>query len=489
MRKLNFAVAGAMALILAASCTDGNVTTPSRAASGRPSFTQVANAGYTTVDEFIDGTGHCSNGNPNVNCNIYDGKQYVWMNGGPLASSLGDGTYFFAVLSPSGQNNEVNDGITADPDKGTPHNLSDDVDAYTNRSFTIAAGVVTALGNHQQDGNKIRLFDYSNTLNPGGVYIMAVCKIQDAAHSNLYPVDPSSCKYDAFKVLAGTVCTTDCGPTGLLTIDKFYDSNGDGIRQNTEPLIIGWQVFDNFVEQHTPFSDPNAPAGDHVISEGIPTAPSSWFISHKDIGGANLLSAPVNLGTATATDLTVTASVSAILPAAVLFGDYCVRGSGGLTLGFWSNPNGKLVLGAHDPAWRTSLNDATNNGKLYIASASKNGTIAVSQYLVPTGAFSTAFSSFSSWLTGGQASTNGSALYMLSVQYAAMELNIAYEGTDPNAFYPPANETIGALMAQVKAELNAPTTRTVETGFITLLNGLNNGGSVIAAPGVCAVTF
>jgi hypothetical protein len=43
----------------------------------------VSGAGFTTVNEAMDGSGHCENGNPGVNCNLYDGKQYVWLNGGP----------------------------------------------------------------------------------------------------------------------------------------------------------------------------------------------------------------------------------------------------------------------------------------------------------------------------------------------------------------------------------------------------------------------
>src|SRR5690349_16840121 len=65
--------------------------------------TPVTGAAFTTVNESVDGTGHCQNGNPNVNCNIYDGKQFVWLNGGPSTAYVGDGTYFFAVLDPGGQ--------------------------------------------------------------------------------------------------------------------------------------------------------------------------------------------------------------------------------------------------------------------------------------------------------------------------------------------------------------------------------------------------
>jgi hypothetical protein len=487
--------AAATTLAVALACSDGSLTNPGNhlQSPNRPALTQVSNAGYTTVNVGVDGSGHCANGNPNVNCNIYDVKSSVWMNGGPVGVALGDGTYFFAVLSPSGQNAEVNDGTDATADKGTPHNLSDDFDAYTNRTFSISGGTVSYSGLHDFDSNKIRLADYSNTLNPGGVYIMAICKIQDAANNNLYPVDPSSCKYDAFKVQESE-CTVDCGggPAGILTIDKFYDTNADGVYDVLTDPIIGWQVFDNFVQHFTPYADNNAPPGDHVVSEGVPTSPAGWFISHKDIGSSNLLGAPVSLQTATATDLTVTVTVTSNATAAVLFGNYCQVGSGGFTLGFWSNPNGKLVLSANDPAWRNFLNDAANHGTLWKASASKNGTITTSIYTVPGGAFNSAFSSFSAWLTSGNASNNGSALYMLSVQYVAMELNILYKGVDPNAYYPAAGKTIGALMTDVKNELNAGpngTSRTYETSLIKLLDYLNNGGKVVAAPHTCTPAF
>lgn len=146
-------------------------------------------AGFTSVDVGIDGSGHCKNGGPDVvNCNIYDGKQYVWMNGGPAAAALGDGSYFFAVLEP---------GAQADPNDGTTGNLSSVYDTYTNRTFTISGSTFTYGGSHDLDGGKIRLMQYADTTNPGSVYILAICSLAN------YPVDPSSCKYDAFKVETG----------------------------------------------------------------------------------------------------------------------------------------------------------------------------------------------------------------------------------------------------------------------------------------------
>src|SRR5919201_6768751 len=167
----------------------------------------VSVATFTTVNETVDGTGHCQNGNPNVNCNIYDGKEFVWLNGGPATASLGDGSYFFAVLDPGGQ---------ADPNDGSAKNLSSPNDAYTDRTFSVSSGTVSYSGPHNFDSNKIRLMPYDDTSNPGGVYILAICYLGPDLQNTAYPVDPSSCKYDAFKIQEGEEI-----PHGLpLTITK-----------------------------------------------------------------------------------------------------------------------------------------------------------------------------------------------------------------------------------------------------------------------------
>ena len=158
--------------------------------------TPVTGAAFTTVNETFDGTGHCANGNPNVNCNIYDGKQYVWLNGGPSVAYVGDGNYFFAVLAPGGQ---------ADPNDGGAKNLSDQIaapwaggeinsdgstvpsgDDYTNRMFNVTGGTVTYSGSHDFNSNKIRLMPYEDTTNPGGVYILPICSL-----ANNFPVTPA----------------------------------------------------------------------------------------------------------------------------------------------------------------------------------------------------------------------------------------------------------------------------------------------------------
>jgi len=202
-----------------------------------PGAFAVSGAGYTTVNTAVDGTGHCKNGNPGVNCNIYDTKEAVWLNGGPAANGLGpDGQYFFAVLAPGGQPN---------PNDGGAKNLSDDYDAYTNRTFTITNGEVSAYGGtHTFDSGSgggahpnnsppfIRLFPYADTTNPGGVYILAICSLGTG-----YPVAPKSCKYDAFKVQTGKGKVQ-----AVLSGMKYLDANSSGRFDSGESGLAGWTI-------------------------------------------------------------------------------------------------------------------------------------------------------------------------------------------------------------------------------------------------------
>jgi hypothetical protein len=210
----------------------------------------VSGAAFTTDDIWVDGDSKDICKNTSINCNIYGAKKYVWLNGGPSANGLGpDGQYFFAVMSPGGQPN---------PNDGGAKNLSDDFDAYTNRTFAVSNGEVSAYaGTHDLDsGNLIhpnrktctkpggcapdgmppflRLAPYADTTNPGGVYIMAICSLADG-----YPVDPRDCKYDAFKVKQGPV-SYDLMLSGM----KFQDTYADGIKNDsaTDPGLAGWTV-------------------------------------------------------------------------------------------------------------------------------------------------------------------------------------------------------------------------------------------------------
>lgn len=231
-RTLLFAI-GAMLVVAAPASADKPVTFGG------------GNALMTTINYTFDHANHCSNGNPHDtvvnNCNQYDGKQYVWFNGGPTSTSgfsHGDGYYFFVVLEPGGKSGsslEYNDH--GDP---TDANLSDDFDTYQNRTFHVTNGQIDSTsGSHtlsldtEVGQNKLRLLPYSTTTNPGGVYQLAVCWLGKDSPSN-YPItNTSDCaKSDNFKTgLDGT--GPECPEPEFIkkdgynmAIQKFRDTGG-----------------------------------------------------------------------------------------------------------------------------------------------------------------------------------------------------------------------------------------------------------------------
>jgi hypothetical protein len=202
--------------------------------SDNPGYTQITGTTYGTD---TDGTTTsttplsytdlaCINGkshtDPANNCNIYNAKPDVWLSGLPGPASIPQGTYFFAVLDPGGQR-DANDGSAG--------NLS--VDPYTARTFSVADdGTITNFGTHAYDAsprndasgpkNVLQVWPFADTDNQGGVYILAVCRIDqlssfddqtDPQHptydASKTPVGADNCKYDAFKVLKSPL---NCDP-------------------------------------------------------------------------------------------------------------------------------------------------------------------------------------------------------------------------------------------------------------------------------------
>ena len=229
----------------------------------------VSGAAFTTFNPSVDGdpTEICKNSI--INCNIYSSKEYVWLNGGPDANGLGpEGTYFFAVLVPGGQ---------PDPNDGVAKNLSDDYDTYENRRFMVNdQGEVSAYisdadsttEDHWVDSGSrnacatkgkgpsscektdpddsppyIRLFPYADTTNPGGVYIMAICKLPDDM-TNFSGVNPRDCKYDAFKVKENGPVTASLVLSGMKFEDVYADGKADWVFPDyKDPGLEEWQIY------------------------------------------------------------------------------------------------------------------------------------------------------------------------------------------------------------------------------------------------------
>ncbi|MFP5374775.1 MAG: hypothetical protein ACLGHW_07740, partial [Gammaproteobacteria bacterium] len=160
----------------------------------------------------------------------------------------------------------------------------------------------------------------------------------------------------------------------------------------------------------------------------------------------------------------------------VEFGNFCLVGSGGRTLGFWSNRNGFAAMndgGTVEPELLLLRNLNLRNA---------NGT-----HLNPT-----SYSQFRSWLL---AATAENMAYMLSAQLAAMALNVEAGFVDAGDFYILFGGTIGDLMADADAALLADGStpagdpnRALQEELKDYLDELNNGALVVPAV-PCAATF
>lgn len=180
------ALASASAFVTAVGL--GVVTAPTASADTLPG--QVSGAIQTS-----DVTGTA------VNQNQYAAKPDVYLDGGPnnpSAHFLESGTYFFAVLAPGSQ---------SDPNDGAAGNLS--FGTAADRTFTTTGnGLVAATPTSTHafsPAGGVQLYDFADTPNPGGVYIVAVCQFVADQSGAALPVDPRDCKYDAFKITGDVV--------------------------------------------------------------------------------------------------------------------------------------------------------------------------------------------------------------------------------------------------------------------------------------------
>jgi hypothetical protein len=451
----------------------------------------VAGAGYTTDNPAV--TDECLNGpitgTPGVNCNIYGAKEDVWTNGGPSAgqNKLSTGTYFFVVLEPGGQNDSINDG--------GPQNLSDDYDSYLDRQFTVGSNGKTAtfIGTgHLTDGTSwpsalglfIQLAPYATTSNPGGVYIMALCKVSDTQATT--PVEktvtPADCKYDAFKVREGEPPP----PFGTVSGLKYYDTNTNGQHDPGEPGIANWPI--NFKNGNSG-TIPTDTAGEFSESfladtykfwetqAGAPWMQTGNTVNQSESSDGNSSSLNADKSyTVTVVDGGTTIKIN--------FGNICVGAGGGLTLGYWSNKNGgKVITGPPSLlAGVLALNLRKADGSLL-------GSVSLSV--------------FQKFLTDANATNMAN---MLSAQMAAMYLNVASGGVNGNALiYAPGTNsanaagfaTVNAVIAEANALLGTggatkllilaghPDRARAEALKTALDNGNNNLNFVQPGPGSC----
>jgi hypothetical protein len=202
--------------------------------------------------------------------------------------------------------------------------------------------------------------------------------------------NPSSCSFSV------TIRSSICGQV-------YYDANANAVNDDTHGLA-GWKVTltgtdaNGAVGPLTQYTDAGGnycfslKPGTYTVTSVLPN--SKWVNTSAKTRSVTLTAG----GCASVAD----------------FGNVCVQPpGGGFTLGYWGNKNGQAILQANDPAWRAVINSCslvTSNG---------------ASYAVPGGNFNTAYSSFSSFLSGAKAVNMAN---MLSAQLAATTLDVQFQG-------------------------------------------------------------
>jgi hypothetical protein len=208
-------------------------------------------------------------------------------------------------------------------------------------------------------------------------------------------------------------CTNHSSCTQTITVQlclgstcgvKFYDRNANGTQDTGEPGISGWRItltggpnnisLTNVTDSGGAICFTNLPPGTYTLTEGT-SSQSTWTNTTPK-------SVQVIITTTSQT---------------FKFGNVCLGGGGGLTIGFWGNKNGEAVMNncaggmTSNLAFLSGLNLRNLDGSCFDPIK---------------------YSQFDQWL---QQANAVNMAYMLSAQLAAMELNVRENGCATSTQY------------------------------------------------------
>jgi hypothetical protein len=313
-----------------------------------------------------------------VNQNIYDVKEDVYIDGGPAhpgAAGLPDGSYCVQVTDPSGET------VLGKSDPGAVTV----VDGEFVQCYQLTSILKTASSGFTVPG-------FDDTPNPGGEY-----KVWVSPDCNF---DPNNSKTDNFQV------KSDC-LKGWCCVTKFYDANANGVQDNGEEEIAGWQ-FRVFGHDNLHLSK-ETPKCAYVLA-------GTYTLVERSANELNWIhTTPSQVEFDVDTDYTEN----------ITFGNVCIGGGGGLTLGYWSNKNGQRLETDSDFAALTAANLVKANGQ-------------VQDF---TGTLDQNKGTLKNFLLGANATNMAN---MLSAQLAAMDLNVLHGFVNGSALvYAPALSACG----------------------------------------------
>lgn len=327
-----------------------------------------------------------------VNQNIFDNKEDVYVDGGPAhpgAAGLPDGSYCVQVTDPSGHT------VLGMSDPGAVTVVGGEFV----QCYQLSSILKTGSSNFTVPG-------YDDTPNPGGEY-----KVWVSTDCNF---DNNSSKTDNFQVNntnptptptpsatptatpTATPYPTPC-PKGWACVTAFYDANVNGIEDNGEQEISGWQfhVFGHNnlqVQKETP-KCVYARVGLYRFVERRPNetnwVPTTPYRVEEDVD----------------TDYTEN----------VVFGNVCLGEGGANEAAYWVSRDSWALIAPGDLTFLSSLYLRNANGTDFNPATTK---------------------ALSNWLAKA---TNTNMAYPLSAQLAAMELNVRHANVNGSAMvYAPA---------------------------------------------------
>ncbi len=317
-----------------------------------------------------------------VNQNIFDNKEDVYVDGGPAhpgAAGLPDGSYCVQVTDPSGAT------VLGKSDPGAVTV----VDGEFVQCYQLTSILKTGSSGFTVPG-------YDDTPNPGGEYKVWVSTDCDFINN--------STKTDNFQVNntnptptptpsatpTATPSPTPC-PKGWCCVTTFYDANANGIQDNGEQEITGWQfrVFSHNnlqVQKETPLCA--------YVRTGLYS-----FVERRPNETNWVPTTPYKVEEDVDTDYTEN----------VIFGNVNL-GAGGANAGtFWASRDGQAVITPADLTFMSSLYLRNATGADFNPATTK---------------------ALSNWLLKASATNMA---YALSAQLAAMELNVRHNFVNGSA--------------------------------------------------------
>jgi hypothetical protein len=353
-----------------------------------------------------------------VNQNIYDNKTDVYIDGGPAhpgAAGLPDGSYCVQVTDPSGQT------VLGKSDPGAV--------TVSGGEFVQCYQLTSIL---KTGSSGFSTPGYDDTPNPGGeykVWVSTDCNFDNntsktdnfqvrsvtptptptaTATATATPTGTPSATPTATATATATPTPTPCAK-GHVCVTTFYDANANGIEDNGEMQMAGWQFL--------AFAHDNL----HLRKE----MPKCAYVN---VGTYRVLERGANeLNWIHTTASDVEFDVDLDYTENVSFGNVCVGAGGGLALGYWSNKNAQQTETRSDFAALTAWNLVTTQG----TAQDFTGTIAQNR------------ASLSTLLLGA---TTTNMANMLSAELAAMKLTVLHSFVNGSAMiYAPGLSACGTV--------------------------------------------